>query len=71
MATMKKEDIRDLTPDQLQDELIKLKREQFNLRFQKATGQLANTSRVRAVRRSIARLKTIEREKAGKAGTEA
>jgi large subunit ribosomal protein L29 len=52
-----------LTPDQLRDELIKLKREQFNLRFQKATGQLTNTSRVRNVRRTIAKIKTIEREK--------
>lgn len=71
MAQLKKDDIRDLTPDQIQDELIKAKREQFNLRFQKATGQLTNTSRVRAVRRSIARLKTIDREKAAKAGKEA
>jgi large subunit ribosomal protein L29 len=60
---MKLSEIRDLTPDQLRDELIKLKREQFNLRFQKATGQLANTSRVRDVRRTIAKIKTIEREK--------
>jgi large subunit ribosomal protein L29 len=60
---MKLSQIRDLTPDQLRDELIKLKREQFNLRFQKATGQLANTSRVRDVRRTIAKIKTIEREK--------
>jgi large subunit ribosomal protein L29 len=58
-------EMRDLTPDQLQDELIKLKREQFNLRFQKATGQLENTSRVRQVRRSIARLSTVAREKRG------
>jgi large subunit ribosomal protein L29 len=71
MAATKVSDLRDLTADQLEDELIKLKREQFNLRFQKATGQLSNTSRVRAVRRTIARLKTIEREKAGKAGKEA
>lgn len=55
--------IRDLTPDQLRDELIKLKREQFNLRFQKATGQLTNTARVRDVRRTVAKIKTIEREK--------
>jgi large subunit ribosomal protein L29 len=60
---MKQNQIKDLTPDQLRDELIKLKREQFNLRFQKATGQLANTSRVREVRRTIARIKTVEREK--------
>lgn len=60
---MKLTEMRDLTPDQLQDELIKLKREQFNLRFQKATGQLENTSRVRQVRRDIARILTIAREK--------
>ncbi len=57
------EDIRNFTLDQLEDELIKLKREQFNLRFQKATSQLTNTSRVREVRRTIARIKTVEREK--------
>ena len=71
MADLKINEIRDLTPDQLNDELIKLKREQFNLRFQKATGQLNNTARVRLVRRTIAKLKTIEREKAGKTGQEA
>ncbi|WP_088345055.1 MULTISPECIES: 50S ribosomal protein L29 [Rhodomicrobium] len=60
---MKIEKIRDLTPDQLRDELIKLKREQFNLRFQKATGQLSNTARVREVRRSVAQVKTVERQK--------
>jgi large subunit ribosomal protein L29 len=57
------EDIRNYTLDQLEDELIKLKREQFNLRFQKATSQLTNTARVREVRRTIARIKTVEREK--------
>ncbi len=62
---MKISEIRDLTPDQLRDQLVKLKREQFNLRFQKATGQLSNTSRVRNVRRSVARVKTIERQKQG------
>ncbi len=60
---MKIGEVKDLTPDQLRDELIKLKREQFNLRFQKATGQLSNTSRVRDVRRSIARIRTVERQK--------
>jgi large subunit ribosomal protein L29 len=60
---MKTTQIRDLTPDQLRDELIKAKREQFNLRFQKATGQLTNTARVREVRRTVAKIKTIEREK--------
>jgi large subunit ribosomal protein L29 len=57
------EDIRNFTLDQIEDELIKLKREQFNLRFQKATSQLTNTARVREVRRTIARIKTVEREK--------
>ena len=71
MAATKSTELRDLTTDQLEDELIKLKREQFNLRFQRATGQLSNTSRVRIVRRTIARLKTIEREKAGKTVQEA
>jgi large subunit ribosomal protein L29 len=52
------EDLRAMSPDQLDDELLKLKNEQFNLRFQRATGQLANTSRVREVRRDIARIKT-------------
>jgi large subunit ribosomal protein L29 len=60
---MKIEDVRNFTLDQLGDELIKLKREQFNLRFQKATSQLTNTARVREVRRTIARIKTVEREK--------
>ena len=56
---MKAADIRILTDDQITDELAKLKKEQFNLRFQRATGQLANTARVRQVRRDIARLSTI------------
>jgi large subunit ribosomal protein L29 len=60
---MKIEQIRDLTLDQLEDEVIKLKREQLNLRFQKATAQLNNTARVREVRRTIARIKTVERQK--------
>ena len=60
---MKAGDARAMTPDQLSDELMKLKKEQFNLRFQRATGQLENTSRVREVRRDIARLKTIMRQK--------
>ena len=60
---MKTEDLRAMTPDQLDDELLKLKKEQFNLRFQRATGQLENTTRVREVRRDIARLKTIVRQK--------
>jgi large subunit ribosomal protein L29 len=60
---MKIEEIRNFTLDQLEDELLKLKREQFNLRFQKASAQLNNTARVREVRRTIARIKTAEREK--------
>ncbi len=60
---MKASDIRELTLDQLHDELIKLKKEQFNLRFQTATGQAENTARVRQVRRDIARIRTIEQEK--------
>ena len=61
---MKAEDIKVLTEDQLADEVAKLKKEQFNLRFQKATGQLENTARVRTVRRTIAQLKTAQRHKA-------
>jgi large subunit ribosomal protein L29 len=60
---MKAADARAMTPDQLNDELAKLKKEQFNLRFQKATGQLENTSRVRQVRRDIARVQTMLNEK--------
>jgi large subunit ribosomal protein L29 len=60
---MKISDIRDMSADQLDDELIKLKKEQFNLRFQRATGQLENTARVREVRRTIAQIKTISNEK--------
>ena len=60
---MKASQMRDLTTDQLDDELAKLKKEQFNLRFQKASGQLENVARVRQVRRDIARIKTIARQK--------
>jgi large subunit ribosomal protein L29 len=60
---LKTEDLRAMSPDQLEDELIKLKKEQFNLRFQKATGQLASTARVRVVRRDIARIKTVAQGK--------
>ena len=61
---MKIATFRDLSPDQLKDELAKLKKEQFNLRFQKATGQLENTTRVRDLRRDIARIMTVLHEKA-------
>ena len=64
---MKPSDIRAMTDDQLKDELVTLKKEQFNLRFQRATGQLENTSRVRQVRRDIARLQTIARVKQAEA----
>jgi large subunit ribosomal protein L29 len=60
-------DLKAMSADQLQDELLKLKKEQFNLRFQRATGQLENTSRVREVRRDIARVKTIAGKPAAKA----
>ena len=60
---MKAADVRAMTLDQLDDEVLKLKKEQFNLRFQRATGQLENTSRVRAIRRDIARMKTIAAQK--------
>jgi large subunit ribosomal protein L29 len=60
---MKAADIKTMTVDQIDDEVLKLKKEQFNLRFQRATGQLENTSRVREVRRDIARLKTIAKNK--------
>ena len=60
---MKASDVRVMTVDQIDDEVLKLKKEQFNLRFQRATGQLENTSRVREVRRDVARLKTILRQK--------
>ena len=60
---MKASDARAMTVDQLDDEVLKLKKEQFNLRFQRATGQLENTGRVREVRRDIARIKTIAAQK--------
>ena len=60
---MKAADVRAMTLDQIDDEVLKLKKEQFNLRFQRATGQLENTSRVRVIRRDIARMKTIAAQK--------
>jgi len=60
---LKPDDLRVMTVDQLDDELLKLKKERFNLRFQRATGQLENTSRVREVRRDIARIRTVARQK--------
>ena len=61
--TMKAAEFRDMTLDQLDDQLVKMKKEQFNMRFQRASGQLENTARVREVRRDIARLKTIAQAK--------
>ena len=63
---MKASDVRLMSPDQIADELARLKKEQFNLRFQRATGQLENTARVRLVRRDIARLSTLAVEKRAK-----
>ncbi len=60
---MKTADARAMTIDQLDDEVLKLKKEQFNLRFQRATGQLENTARVRVIRRDIARIKTVAQQK--------
>ncbi|MBR9834160.1 MAG: 50S ribosomal protein L29 [Alphaproteobacteria bacterium] len=57
-------DFRSETPEKLKEELLQLKKEQFNLRFQVATGQLEKTARIKAVRRDIARVQTILREKA-------
>jgi len=56
---MKAEDVRAKSDDELKDELIGLRKEAFNLRFQRASGQLENTARVRQVRRDIARIKTV------------
>jgi large subunit ribosomal protein L29 len=60
---MKAEDLRTKSPDELTDQLVGLKKEQFNLRFQKATGQLEKTARIREVRRDIARVKTVAAQK--------
>jgi len=68
---MNANELRDKTPDQLRDELVALKKEAFNLRFQQATGQMENTSRMRQVRRGVARVNTILNQKAaGAAGEE-
>jgi len=64
---MKFDEVRGLTPDQLSETLINLKKEQFNLRFQKATGQIEKTHRVDQVRKDIARIKTILRTKQAQA----
>jgi len=61
---MKFADAKQLTKDQVKDEVLKLKKEQFNLRFQRATGQIENTARIRQIRRDIARLKTVMTQQA-------
>jgi large subunit ribosomal protein L29 len=64
---MNASELREKTPDQLRDQLVQLKKEAFNLRFQQATGQLENTARMRVVKRDAARVKTILTEKAAAA----
>jgi large subunit ribosomal protein L29 len=64
---MKIDDVRRMTPDQLQDQLLQLKKEHFNLRFQAATGQMEKTHRVNEIRKDIARIKTVLRGKAAAA----
>ncbi len=66
---MKPSDIRALSEDQMKDQLVSLKKEQFNLRFQRATGQLENTARMRQLRRDIARIQTIARQKQAEASS--
>jgi large subunit ribosomal protein L29 len=67
---MNASELREKTPDQLRDQLVQLKKEAFNLRFQQATGQLENTARMKTVRRDAARVKTILNEKAAAAAGE-
>ena len=66
---MKAQELKDKTPDQLKEQLLSLKKEAFNLRFQQATGQLESTARMRAVRRDAARVLTVLNEKAAQAAT--
>jgi large subunit ribosomal protein L29 len=66
-STQRRSDLKAMSADQLQDELLSLKKEQFNLRFQRATGQLENTARVKVIRRDIARLRTLQRQKSAEA----
>ena len=66
MAEMKTADIRAMSPDQMEDAVLNLKKERFNLRFQRATGQLENTSRLKQARRDIARIKTIAAQQRAK-----
>jgi large subunit ribosomal protein L29 len=63
---MKMENIRDKSADELKEQLTSLKKEQFNLRFQRATGQMENTARVRTIRREIAQVKTVQAQRQAK-----
>jgi large subunit ribosomal protein L29 len=63
-------ELHDKTPDQLRDELVNLKKESFNLRFQQATGQLENPARLKTVRRDVARVHTVLNQKAAQAAAE-
>ena len=65
---MKIVELKGKSPDELKDSLLNLRKEQFNLRFQRASGQLENTARVRAIRRDIARIKMLLGNLAGQAG---
>jgi large subunit ribosomal protein L29 len=67
---MNAKELMDKTPDQLREELVSLKKEAFNLRFQQATGQMENTARMKTVRRSAARVKTVLNQKAAQAAAE-
>ncbi|SFE60332.1 50S ribosomal protein L29 [Roseivivax sediminis] len=66
---MNASELRDKTPDELRDQLVQLKKEAFNLRFQQATGQMENTARMRTVKRDTARVMTVLNEKAAAAAT--
>ena len=68
---MNAKELNDKTPDQLRDELVNLKKESFNLRFQQATGQLENAARLKTVKRDVARVKTVLNQKAASAATDA
>lgn len=68
---MNAKELHDKTPDQLRDELVSLKKEAFNLRFQQATSQLENTARIRQVRRNVARVNTVLNQKAASAASDA
>ena len=65
--SLKVDEMRQLSDDQLADRLVELKKEQFNLRFQDATGQLQSTARVRQVRRAVARIKTLQNQRKAEA----